>query len=68
MLTWTYTIVLDIKGKHNFKHVYYTHVVEIPTQKGEHSRKCCPQAKRGIVSSCKSLQNYFLFRLFKKDV
>ena len=30
-------IVLNIKGKHNFKHVYYMHIVEIPTQNREHS-------------------------------
>ena len=38
MLTWKYIIVLNIKGKHNFKHLNYIHVhiVEIPTQKGEH--------------------------------
>jgi len=29
-------IVLNIKGKHNFKHFYYIHIVETPTQKGEH--------------------------------
>jgi len=37
MLTWKYIIVLNIKGKHNFKQFYYIHIVEIPTQKGEHS-------------------------------
>jgi len=35
--TCKYISGLNIKGKHNVKHVYYTHVVEIPTQKGEHS-------------------------------
>ena len=39
MLTWKYIIVLNIKGKHNFKQFYYIHIVEIPTQKGEHSWK-----------------------------
>jgi len=39
MLTWKYIGVLNIKGKHNFKHFYYIHIVEIPTQKGEHSWK-----------------------------
>ena len=39
MLTWTYTIILNIKGKQNFKHFYYIHIVEISTQKGEHSWK-----------------------------
>ena len=29
-----------MKGKHNFKRFYHTHIVEIPTQKGEHSWKC----------------------------
>jgi len=29
--------VLNIKGKHNFKHVNYILIVEIPTKKGEHS-------------------------------
>ena len=37
MLTWKYTIVLNIDGEHNFKHFYFIHIVEIPTQKGEHS-------------------------------
>ena len=37
MLTWKYIGVLNIKGKHNFKHFYYIYIVEIPTQKGEHS-------------------------------
>jgi len=37
MLTWKYISVFNIKGKHNFKHVNYLHIVEIPTQKGEHS-------------------------------
>ena len=32
-----YIIVLNIKGKHIFQHLYYIHIVEIPTQKGEHS-------------------------------
>ena len=35
MLTWKYIIVLNKKT--NFKHVYYIHNVEIPTQKGEDS-------------------------------
>jgi len=34
MQTWTYINVLDIKGKHNFKVVYYIHIVEIPINKG----------------------------------
>jgi len=37
MLTWKYIGVFNIKGKHNFKHFYYKHIVELPTQKGEHS-------------------------------
>ena len=37
MLTWKYIIVLNIIGKHNFKHFYYILNVEIPTQKGEYS-------------------------------
>ena len=37
MLTWKYIGGLNIKGKHNFKHFYYIHIVEIPTQKGEQS-------------------------------
>ena len=42
MLTWQYIIVLNfnIKGMHNFKYFCYIHMVEIPTQKGEHSCKC----------------------------
>jgi len=36
-LTLKYIRVLNIKGKHNFKHYYYRHIVEIPTQRGEHS-------------------------------
>ena len=52
MWKWKYICVLNIKGEHNFKHVYYTHIVEITTKKGEHSRKCSePSFKRkeGIV-------------------
>ena len=48
MLTWKY-----ISGKHNFKHFNYIHVVEIPTQKGEHSWKCTKlshKRKDGIQS------------------
>jgi len=30
----------NIKGKHNVKQVYYIHIVEVPTHKGEHSWKC----------------------------
>ena len=37
MLTWKYIIVLNIKGKNNFKQFYDTHIVEIPILKGEHS-------------------------------
>jgi len=37
MLTWKYIGVLSIKGKHNFKQFYHTHIVEIPTQKGKQS-------------------------------
>ena len=40
MQTWKYICVLNIKGKHNFKHVYYIHIVETPIQKGEHSWTC----------------------------
>jgi len=42
MLTWTYSIVLNIKEKHNCKPVSYTsytHIVEIPTNKGANSYK-----------------------------
>ena len=31
--------VLNMKGKHNFKHFYFIYIVETPTQKGEHSWK-----------------------------
>ena len=40
MWTWTYIIVLNIKEKHNCKPVSYTsytHIVEIPTNKGANS-------------------------------
>ena len=38
---WKYSSVLNITGKRNFKHVLlYIHIVDIPTQKGEHSSKC----------------------------
>jgi len=40
MLTWQFIFVLNIKGKHNFKQFYYIHILEIPTQKGEHSWTC----------------------------
>jgi len=36
----THIIVLNIKGKHNFKHFYYIYIVEIPTQNEEHSWIC----------------------------
>jgi len=39
METWKYLIALNSKEKHNFKPFYYIHIVEIPTQKGEHSYK-----------------------------
>jgi len=29
--------LLNIKGKHKFKHFYYIHIVDKLTQKGEHS-------------------------------
>ena len=32
-------VVLDVKGNHNFKHFYYIHIVEIPTNKGANSYK-----------------------------
>jgi len=42
METWK-NVVFNIKGKHNFKIVttvmLYNHIVEVPTQKGEHSCK-----------------------------
>jgi len=37
MQTLKYINVLNIKEKNNFKHLYYIHIVDIPTQKGEHS-------------------------------
>ena len=27
--TWNYIIVLNIKGKQNFKHIYYIHILEM---------------------------------------
>jgi len=33
MKTWKYIIVLDIKGKHNFKLVYSIHIAEIHASK-----------------------------------
>ena len=53
--TWKYFIVLNIKEKPNFKHFYYIHTVEIPTQKGEHSWKYTElslKRKEGISSTC----------------
>ena len=47
-------IVLNIKGKHNFKHVYYMHIVEIPTQNREHLWSCTElslERKEGMVVS-----------------
>ena len=35
--TWTYIIVLDIKGKQNFKTFYYMYTVELSTSKGANS-------------------------------
>ena len=49
---WKYSSVLNITGKHNFKQFYYIHIVDIPTQKGEHSSKCTElslKRKEGIV-------------------
>ena len=46
---------LTLKGKHNFNHFYYKHIVEVPTQKGEHSRKCKElsfKQKEGIMTCC----------------
>ena len=40
LILWKYIIVLNIKGKNNFNLFHYKTVVEIPTQKGEHSWKC----------------------------
>ena len=48
--TRRYIIVINSKGKHNFKHFYYVHFVEIPTQKGRALMKMyrvVPQTKRG---------------------
>ena len=45
MLTWKYIIVLNIKGKHNFKQFYY-----ISTQKGRtliQTYRVVPQTKGG---------------------
>ena len=39
MFKWNYIIVLNIKGKHNFKQFYYIHIVEIPTNKRANSYK-----------------------------
>jgi len=39
-----YISVLKIKGKHNFKYVYYIHIVEIPTQKG--NVQSCPSNEK----------------------
>ena len=49
MLTWTYIIALNGKGKHNFKHFYYIHIVLITTQKGEEMYRVVPQTKVGII-------------------
>ena len=47
MQTLKYIIFLNIKGKHNFKHLYYIHIVDIPTQKGEHSWTCTELSLKG---------------------
>ena len=39
MLKWTYIIVLDISGKHNFKLFYCILIIEIPANKGANSYK-----------------------------
>ena len=39
MFTWTYISVLGIKGKHNFELCYCIHIIELSTNKGEHSYK-----------------------------
>ena len=51
MQTWKHIIALDIKGKHNFKHFYYTHILEIPTNKGAKSNKL----KHSKIGNCCSL-------------
>jgi len=47
MQTLKYINVLNIKEKNNFKHLYYIHIVDIPTQKGEHSWKCTELSLKG---------------------
>ena len=40
MVISTYTIVFELKGKHNFKLLtVYIHIIEIPTNKGANSYK-----------------------------
>ena len=78
MLTWKYIGGLHIKGKHNFKHFYYIHIVEIPTKKGEHSWKCTElsfKRKEGITdlewsrlffSQCVHVHLYILLGVHEK--
>jgi len=48
MQTWKHIGVLNIKGKHNFKHFYYIHIVEIPTERVLMKMyRVVPQMKRG---------------------
>ena len=43
MLTWKYIGVLNIKGKHNFKHFFYIHIIEIPKRESTHENvQSCP--------------------------
>ena len=54
MRTWKYIIVLNIKGKHNFKQFYYIHIAEIPTQREntyENVQSCPSNEKRELSQS-----------------
>ena len=49
MLMWKYGIVCNIKGKHEFKHIYYIHMVEIPPKREsthENVQSCLSNEKR----------------------
>ena len=54
------TLSLTLKTKHNFKHFYYIHIVEIPTQKGEYSWKYTELSlkwKEWIVDRCECIED-----------
>ena len=59
MQTWNYIIVLDIKGKQNFKFCYCIHFEEIPANKGANSYKLKIQK----IGNCTWIWSYLIWFL-----